>query len=146
VKAVADRRLAWGVTDAGVALVAAPTCLYVDGVPLAWNAIEKVGWVSPLLRVTESAEVEGTGTVHLWELAEDRKLAETVRERVTASVAWSDVRALSPSGSVRLVGRRVPGQDALLWQTVWQVGTNHADPSLRAQAEAHLTALRKTIG
>jgi hypothetical protein len=146
VKAVADRRLAWGVTLDGVTLVASPASLYVDGVPLAWTSIEKVGWATPLLRVTEIAEVEGAGTVHLWELEQDHQLAETIRERVTQSVGWSDVRKLSPSGAVRLVGRRVPGRDALLWQTVWQQGTDPSDPFLRAQAEAHLEALRKTIG
>ena len=146
VRAVDDRRLAWGVTEDGVTLVAAPTCLYVDGEPLLWTAVEKVGWAAPLLRVTEIAEVEGTGRVHLWELAEDHRLSETIRERVTASVAWSDVRALSPAGAVRLVGRRVPGEELLTWQTVWQEGTDPADPRLRAQVDALVEGLRRAIG
>jgi hypothetical protein len=146
VRAVADRRLAWGVTDDGVALVASPTCLHVDSEQIDWTSVEKVGWVAPLLRLTEMAEVEGTGTVHLWELAENHRLAETIRERVTASVAWSDVRKLHPAGAVRLVGRRVPGQELLTWQTVWQDGTNPSDPLLRAQVDAFVTGLRKSIG
>ena len=146
VKAVPERRLAWGTAEDGAVLVATPTALYVDGAPLAWSGIEKVGWVHPLLRVTEVAEVEGTGAVRMWDLAEDHRLAETIRERVTASVAWSDVRKLSSGGAVRLVGRRLPGQDLLVWQVFWQPGTDPSDPVLRAEVDAHLDALRKTIG
>jgi hypothetical protein len=146
VRAVTDRRLAWAVTDQGVALVASPTCLYVGGVRIDWTSVEKVGWATPTLRLTEIAEVEGTGAVHLWELAEDHGLAETIRERVTASVAWSDVRKLSPDGAVRLVGRRVPDQEVLTWQTVWQPGTDPSDPLLQAQVHAFVEELRKSIG
>jgi hypothetical protein len=146
VRAVQDRRLAWAVTEDGLALVASPTCLHVGEEQIAWEQVEKVGWADPVLRITEIAEVEGTGTVHLWELAEDHHLAENVRERVTASVAWSDLRALQPEGKVRLVGRRVPGEELLTWQVVWQAGTDPSDPFLRAQVEAHLDGLRKSIG
>lgn len=146
VRAVPDRRLAWAVTEQGVALVASPACLHVGDEQIPWAAVEKVGWADPTLRLTEMAEVEGAGRVHLWELAEDHHLARTVRERVTASVAWSDLRALQPDGKVRLVGRRVPGEELLTWQVVWQRGTDPADPFLRAQVEAHLDGLRKSIG
>lgn len=146
VRAAADRRLAWGLTEDGVALVASPDCLHVGGERIEWWQVERVGWADPTLRVVEVAEVEGSGLVHLWDLAEDHGLAETIRERVTASVAWSDLRSLTPSGAVRLVGRRVPGQEVLTWQAVWQPGTDPSDPFLRAQVDAHLDALRKSIG
>jgi hypothetical protein len=146
VRAVSDRRLAWGVTEDGLALVASPTCLHVGAEQLAWTDVEKVGWADPLLRLTEMAEVAGAGRVHLWELAEEHGLAETVRERVTASIAWSDVRRLQPDGEVRLVGRRVPGQDLLVWQAVWQEGTDPSDPLLRTQVESMVTGLRASIG
>jgi len=40
----------------------------------------------------------------------------------------------------------VPGVDALLWQVVWLEGTDPADPALRAQADAHVAALRGSLG
>jgi hypothetical protein len=61
-------------------------------------------------------------------------------------VAWSDVRRLHPRGKVRIVGRRVPGRDDLLWQTVWLDGTDPTDPALRAQAEELVASLRATLG
>jgi hypothetical protein len=146
VRAVPERRLAWGVTDDGTALVAAPTSLYVGEQPLPWTAVERVSWQPPVLTITEVAEVEGTGASRSWTLVEEARLAEIVRERVTASIAWSDVRSLQPAGAVRLVGRRMPGQEVLEWQTVWQAGTNPADPLLRAQVDAFLDGLRKSIG
>jgi hypothetical protein len=146
VRAVPERRLAWGVTDDGTALVAAPTSLYVGEQPLPWTSVERVSWQPPVLTITEVAEVEGTGASHSWTLVEEARLAEIVRERVTASIAWSDVRSLQPAGSVRLVGRRMPGQELLEWQTVWRAGTNPADPLLRAQVDAFLDGLRRSIG
>jgi hypothetical protein len=141
-----ERRLAWGVASDGTPLVATATSLYAGSRQLPWTSVEKVVWRPPALTVTEVSDVEGTGTSHAWEVAQDHRLAETIHSQVTSSVAWSDRRALQPRGHVRLVGRRVPGQDRLLWQTVWEAGTDRNDPSLRAQTEQQLEGLRKTIG
>jgi hypothetical protein len=140
-----ERRLAWGVTDSGTAVVATPSSLLAGDVVLPWTSIAKVSWAPPVLTVREVAEVEDTGTAHVLTLAQDDRLAEVVRAQVTTSVAWSDVRRLQ-RGKVRVVARRVPGQDALLWQTVWLDGTDASDPVLRAQAEELVAALRGTIG
>lgn len=141
-----ERRLAWGLTTDGTPLVATASCLYVGSEQLPWTQVERVVWRPSVLTLIEVAEVEGTGRARSWEVAEDARLAETVRARVTSSVGWSDRRVLAPAGAVRLVGRRTPGREALEWQTVWEPGTDPFDPSLRAQAEQWVEALRKTIG
>lgn len=141
-----ERRLAWALTSDGTPLVATPTALYVGTEPLPWTQIEKVRYAPPVLAVREVAEVEGAGAEHRFELTEDHRLAETVRTAVTTSVAWSDVRRLQPSGRVRVVGRRVPGVDSLLWQVVWLEGADPRDPALRAQADAAVAALQGSIG
>lgn len=140
------RRLAWGLTPDGTPLVATATGLHAGRIVLPWTQVEKVLWKPPLLTLVETAEVEGTGLQHTWELTEDARLAETVRARVTSSVGWSDRRALVPEGAVRLVGRRVTGQDLLQWQLVFEAGTDPHDPLLRAQAEAMVLDLRRTLG
>ena len=89
---------------------------------------------------------EGRAGIYSDVLVQDEGLAEVVRAQVTSSVAWTDVRRLEPRGKVRVVARRVPGQDALLWQTVWLDGTDAADPLLQAQADELVAALRGTIG
>ncbi len=141
-----ERRLAWALTDDGIPLVATPTSLYAGELVLPWTQVAKVAWQPPVLTVREVAPVEDTGSLHRFELAEQDRLAEVVRTQVTSSVAWSDVRRLEPAGKVRVVGRRVPGEDALLWQVVWLDGTDPADPRLAAQAQALVAALRGTLG
>jgi hypothetical protein len=141
-----ERRLAWAVTPDGVPLVATASALHVGEERLPWTRVERVSWQPPSLTLVEVARVEGTGPIRTWELATDRRLAETVRAQVTSSIGWSDRRALEPSGAVRLVGRRTPGTDALEWQTFWEPGTDPDDPALRSQAEQWVDLLRRTIG
>ena len=141
-----ERREAWGLTPDGTPLVATASALYVGPTVLAWTQVEKVSWAPPRLVITEASEVEGSGAVRTYELAQDAHLAEVVRARVTSSIGWSDRRALVPAGAVRLVGRRSPDRDALDWQLVFEAGTDPHDPLLRLQAERHVQGLRRTIG
>ena len=148
VRAVAptERRLAWGLTEDDVPLVATPTALYVGDTALAWADVETAGWAPPVLTVREVAEVSGAGRAHRFVVATDSRLVETVRACVTSSVAWSDVRRLQPDGKVRVVGRRTPGRDALTWQVVFLEGTDPSDPLLRMQADQAVAELRASLG
>lgn len=142
-----ERREAWALTTAGEPVVATGQALVLPGnVRLEWRLVERAGWQPPRLTVLEVAEVEGTGLRHVHELVEAGDLPAVVRTRVTASVAWSDHARLSPFGGVRVVGRRVPGVDALDWQLVYDTGTDPADPLVRAQAEQLLDAAQRAIG
>lgn len=147
VQAVPARRLAWGVTEGGLALVASDDALHVGpDEALPWTEVEKVAWRAPALTVTEVSEVEGSGRSRTFVLTDDHHLAEVVRARVTSSVAWSDRRRLEPAGHVRLVGRRVPGQEQLRWQTVFEQSADAVDPAKRDQVERIVASLRRTIG
>ena len=141
-----ERRLGWALTASGEALVATPTGLHREAGVLPWTQVAHVTFQPPVLVLNEVAEVDGAGQAHRFDLAEDAGLAQVVRAQVTSSVAWSDVRRLAPKGKVRIVGRRRPGRDDLLWQTVWLDGTDPDDPLLRAQAEALVADLRATLG
>lgn len=142
-----ERRLAWGLTDGGEVLLATPTRLLLPGGDaLAWTAVEKAAWRPPVLAVTEVAEIEGTGRERAFTIVQDASLAEVVRARVTSSIAWSDRRRLEPRGAVRVVGRRVPGEDQLLWQLVFDRECDPSDPLVRAQAANLLDAVRRAIG
>jgi hypothetical protein len=144
--ATSERRLAWAVAESGEPLVATPVALHVGDRALAWTQIARAEFQPPLLTVQEVDEVDGRGARHEIALAQDSGLAQIVRAQVSASVAWTDVRRLDPRGKVRLVARRQPGTDALLWQTVWLEGTDPQDPALRAQADSLVAALRGTLG
>jgi len=153
VKAVAlgpgARRLAWAITATGEPLVASTAGLHLpDGTVLAWDGIERAGWDKPVLRLIELTEVDRSGRQHALtlDLDHDTDLPDVVRARVSASVAWSSYVKLAPSGGVRIVGRRRPGQELLDWQLVFDSGTDPHDRALRAQADEHLLAARRTIG
>ena len=142
-----ERRTAWAVTAAGEPLVATDRALLLPGgVRLAWEDVERAGWQPPELTVVQVAEVEGAGARHVLTLAEPGDLPAAVRARVTGSVAWSSHERLSPGGGVRVVGRRVPGEELLRWQLVYDRGTDRDDPLLRAQAQALLEGARRSIG
>ena len=142
-----ERRLAWGLTTAGDPVVATHAGLRLPGAPrLDWADVERATWRRPLLVVVRVSPVDGAGTCWQLELAEEEGLADVVRSSVTTSIAWSNHVRLQPSGGVRVVGRRRPGQDLLDWQLVFDAGTDPDDPSLRSQAEAVLLEARRTIG
>jgi hypothetical protein len=142
-----ERRVAWGVTLDGAAVVATDRAIVLpDGSRLDWARVEKAVWKPPQLTVLETAEVEATGRRHVLALDDPGDLPATVRARVTGSVAWSVHERLSPSGGVRVVGRRVPDEELLQWQLVYDAGTDRDDPLVRAQAEALLEGARRNVG
>lgn len=142
-----ERRLGWGVTTSGEAVVATSDGLRLPGEPpLPWADVERAVWRRPLLTVTRVAPVDGAGRRWQVELAEEDQLPDVVRTQVTASVAWSNHVRLQPAGGVRLVGRRRPGRDTLDWQLVFDAGTDPDDPALQAQAQALVEDARRTIG
>ena len=144
-----ERRVAWALTPDGAAVVATSVGLRLPGRPLLeWEQVERATFAKPVLTVVELAEVEGAGARHdvALDLEHDTDLPETVRARVAASVAWSSHTRLRPTGGVRIVGRRRPGLEVLDWQLVFDRDTDPHDPDVRAQAEQHLDAARRTIG
>ena len=129
--------------------MASTRALYLpDGTTLAWDEIERAHWERPTLQLVELTEQEGSGRRHEVELDldNDTDLPQEVRTRVSASYAWSSHVRLRPAGGVRIVGRRRDGLEVLDWQLVFDRDTDPRDPGLRAQAEEHLAAARRTIG
>ncbi len=111
------------------------------GAPLPWYRIDRAVWDE------EGLLVVGTdGTQRRVDLPDPGRLPEAVRERVTSSILASRHVRLGDRGGVRLVARRVPGQDAAEWEFVFDAGLDPADPGLRAAAEQALEELRRNLG
>lgn len=144
-----ERRIAWALTPEGEPVVAGSASLHLPGgTVLGWDGIERAQWESPVLRLIELTEQDRSGRRHevRLDLTRVTELPQVVRARISASVAWSSHVKLRPSGGVRIVGRRRPGREVLDWQLVFDRDTDPHDPALRAQAEEHLLAARRTIG
>ncbi|HVM28905.1 MAG TPA: hypothetical protein VM433_14700 [Mycobacteriales bacterium] len=147
-----DRRTGWALTRDGQPVVTTSQGLLLPGRELVpWAGIERVGWQRPVLTVLElpsgAAPVSGAGTTTTLHLADDDGgLPDLVHAGVTSSVAWSTHVRLQPAGGVRVVGRRRAGAERLVWQTVFDAGTDVHDPRVRAQADAVVARSQRTIG
>jgi hypothetical protein len=91
-----------------------------------WDRVVKATWTDDGLQVIEG-ELGQDGIVTdlpaLWiRLSEPRNLPTVVRTRVEASIArWEQVRV--PGGTARVVARRKPGTDGLIWTARIDSGT-----------------------
>lgn len=142
-----ERRTAWALTPSGEPVVASGLGLRLPGEPrIDWPDVEKATWARPVLTVTQVAQFAGTGARRVVRLEQEGTLPDVVRGAVTDSVGWSSHYRLRPSGGVRVVGRRRPGQDLLDWQLVYDPGTDVSDPSVQEQAAELLQSARRTIG
>lgn len=145
-----DRLLAWATTpDRGV-VVATRNCLRLpDGRQLAWHLIDKAVWRDSVLTLTEAVDI-GPGVAEnlppvVVPLADPRDLPVVVRTRVTRSVAYTAHHRLPGGGGVRVVARRVVGQDGLTWSVRYDGAGDRHDPGAEAAAEQLLSAARTSM-
>ena len=126
-----ERVLTWAPIAGDKALVATNLGLWLpDRRRLGWHEIHKAAWSGRELRITpaEVAEQRSAytvlvdGPIVVFLLLEPGELPDQVRTRVTRSVAYTSHHAM-PAGGVRVVGRRVPGQNGLSWAVRYDAGT-----------------------
>jgi hypothetical protein len=137
-----ERVLSWATLDDGSAIVATRHGLWLRGADgperVPWHLVDKAVWRDGTLTIVAAVDA-GDGVLEEQpprsaRLAEPRDLPPTVRARVQRSIGYTRHHALRPAGGVHVVGRRVPGQDGLAWQLVFDPGTDRNDPLLRVQA------------
>jgi hypothetical protein len=93
---------------------------------IGWERVVKATWAEDGLQVIEGV-LDDSGVVTdrpalTLRLAEPRTLPAVVKTRVEASIArWEQVRV--PGGTARIVARRRPGTDGLLWTARLDTGT-----------------------
>jgi len=112
---------------------------------IGWEQVVKATWGEDGLQVIEGV-LDDSGVVTdrpalTLRLAEPRTLPAVVKTRVEASIArWEQVRV--PGGTARIVARRRPGTDGLLWTARLDTGT----PDSPAAREALLAYLARVAG
>ncbi|MCW2876476.1 MAG: hypothetical protein JWQ95_576 [Sphaerisporangium sp.] len=137
-----ERVLVHARTPDGAYVVATDRALHLPGdEALPWYRIDRALWDEEGLLV-----VATDGAKRRLPLPEPGRLPEAVRERVTSSILVNRHVRLGDRGGVRLVARRVPGQDAAQWEFVFDPGLDPADPGLRAAAEQVLEEMRRNLG
>jgi hypothetical protein len=143
--------IAWAHAAEGSSLVATDRALRVTGpqgdIRLDWHQIAEATWRESVLRVVAGQAQPGRPPlIHTWLLQRPGLLPDAVRDRVTASIVVNrHVRLVGRSG-VRILGRRAPGVDGLVWTLRFDPDLDPADPTLRALADAELAELRQQLG
>jgi hypothetical protein len=106
---------------------------------LGWHEIHKVTWTGQVLSVTPArtvAEADGYQIVEDlptvgYPLAEPGELPDQVRGRVTRSVGYTAHHPVAGGAGVRVVARRVPGRNGLVWAVRYDPGLDRDDPVVR---------------
>jgi hypothetical protein len=154
-----DERVVSWAPAAGGTVVATPVGLWLPGMPerVPWHLIDKATWQAGVLTVTPAVDA-GDGVLveqppRSVTLDRPRDIPQTVRVRVQKAIAFTRHHPLpgSPEGTgprrgVRVVARRVPGQDGVSWQLVFDPGVDRADPAVRAAADAYVEQGRVELG
>lgn len=127
-------------TQAGLWLPAEPGWRRID-----WDQVVKASWTEDGLYLIEGVR-DSAGLVTdrpalMLRLAEPRSLPAVVKARVEASIArWEQVRV--PGGTGRIVARRKPGVDGLVWTARLDTGTPDS-PAARTALAGYLDRMAK---
>lgn len=124
-----ERVLAWAETDTGGVVAATNRGLWwpmPEPRRISWALVDKAVWSEGVLAVTEADLVDDLLLVErrpvTLRLPTPREVPSVVRRRVETSVAHT--REVNVSGGrARLVGRRMPGRDGLVWWARLAPGT-----------------------
>ncbi|GAB3303232.1 hypothetical protein EK0264_02760 [Epidermidibacterium keratini] len=141
-----ERVLAWAEALTGQIVVATDRALHVIGASahraIGWSEISKGTWDGHRLTVIETKKAEQPAAIPWPEGAEVDEIVDRapwslefdepglvpmkLRDRVESAVVVSVYRDL-PTGSVLIIGRKVPGRNGLVWQYRAEPGTDLSD-------------------
>lgn len=142
-----DRLLAWGTLDGGgYAAATRLGLLYGADGRLGWHEIDKVAWADGVMEIIPDTEVadgvvEPSPPLRLV-FTEPDEMPVVVRDRVTRSIVVNTHHRFDDGGGVRVLARRVAGQDGLRWLLRYDRGTDRENPEFKAEAEALLAEVR----
>jgi hypothetical protein len=150
-----ERVVSWAPVPGG-AVVATQLGLWLPGVPdrLPWHLIDKATWRSDVLTIIPAVD-SGDGVLieqppRSVRLEQPRDIPQTVRVRVEKAIAFTRHHPLTEGSGVRrgvrVVGRRVPGEDGVSWQLVFDAGVDRDDPAVRDAASAYVDQARAELG
>ncbi len=147
-----EKLLAWAEATDG-AVGGSRDALYLaqhgTTVRVVWEQVEAADWDrdTSVLRVSEVGTFGKVRPVHLLTIAEPGRLLELVRERVTASIVLQRHVAVEGQRGLRVIARRAPkGDRPVLWLFEYDQGIDPESPTVRAAAEAALSAARDELG
>jgi hypothetical protein len=143
-----ERLLAVARLADGSWVAATPRALVLPGRRVDWSTVTHAEWSADesQLRIDQLRTSDGEGETHRLVLDEPGRVPEVVRDRVTSSIVASRHTPVEGRAGVRVVARRVQGEDELQWQVVVDRGLDPADPRVQAASDAAISDLRRELG
>ena|SRR5215210_1362928 len=143
-----ERLLAVARLPDGSWVAATPGALVLPGRRVDWSTVAHAEWSDEKsqLRVDQLRTAEAEAETHRLVLDEPGRLPEVVRDRVTSSIVASRHTPVEGKAGVRVVARRVLGEDELQWQLVVDRGLDPADPRVLTAGETAVSDLRRELG
>ena len=129
-------------------IAATPRTLVLPGRRVDWSTVAHAEWSDERseLRVDQLRTADSAPETHRLVLDEPDRLPEVVRDGVTSSIVASRHTPVEGKAGVRVVARRVPGEDELLWQVVVDRGLDPDDPRVQAVSDTAVSELRRELG
>ena len=143
-----ERLLAVARLADGSWVAATPRALVLPGRRVDWSTVAHAEWSDERsqLRVDQMRTAGAEAETHRLVLDEPGRVPEVVRDRVTSSIVASRHTPVEGRAGVRVVARRVPGEDELQWQVVVDRGLDPADPRVQAASHTAVSDLRRELG
>jgi hypothetical protein len=129
-------------------VAATPGALVLPGHRVDWSTVAHAEWSDERsqLRVDLLRTADAEAETHRLALDEPGRVPEVVRDRVTSSIVASRHTPVEGRAGVRVVARRVPGEDELQWQVVVDRGLDPADPRVQTAGDTAVSDLRRDLG
>ncbi|WP_238012006.1 hypothetical protein KZZ52_52610 [Dactylosporangium sp. AC04546] len=152
-----ERVVAWAAATGDNVVVATNLGLWLPGADerLGWHELHKATWSGRQLALVAAREVpvEGADYVVMEDLPplvltllDPDRVPEQVRVRVNKSIAHTSHHPLDDAAGVRVVGRRVPGIDGLLWTVRYDEGVDAASSEVARQTAELVAWARSGAG
>jgi hypothetical protein len=122
--------------------------LVLPGRRVEWSSVAHAEWSDEKqqLLIEQLRTADAEAETHRLVLDEPGRVPEVVRDRVTSSIVATRHTRVEGRAGVRVVARRVPGEDELQWQVVVDRGLDPADPRVQSASEAAVGDLRSELG
>ncbi|MDS1271225.1 hypothetical protein RIF23_13055 [Lipingzhangella sp. LS1_29] len=137
-----ERALAYATAPDGHLVVTNHRLHLPQGRSVPWEMIDWANWTEDGLSFLEV----GSGTQHVT-VREPGRVPEVVQERVTATITVNQHVPLTGDGrGVRLVARRSPATDEIVWHARFDEGLDSQDAEINHRAGLALAKLRERMG
>lgn len=136
--------IAWANHSGGKIIVTNRNLLSLDhhqNLKFPWHLALWAKWEEPVLQVAAQDELTGPAITRAWNISNPGLVPDSIRERVTSSQIFDQLRELPGIGKVRFLARR--SESGIHWVTLTDL---NLDIDSQNHIETELLQLRQSLG